>query len=448
MDNDYVIVIDGELYHHGTKGMKWGRRLYQNRDGSLTALGKKRYLNSDGTLNNRGKKMRKEEADALKAREAAVKKRESEARQKARQDAKKAELDARERALDSGKVPKSTKAAQKAAAAETKSMKDMTDAEIKAAISRKQLEDQYRQAFPEQIPKGKQIADKFLNEAIIPAAIKGGKDLLEKSIDKIAKKALADKVNPNSIEGLTKIKEKLALQKSIKELREGTVDERTKEYTLSRKKAEDAREDAAYTAGAENRRLKRLKERLGLEDDVTKIENDRKEAAATAAQEKANKKREKHRAKEEAKKAKQDAKDAARKAKEDAVQEKKRKEEMDKYNEYQDAYKKSIDIDAPNTSYHSKGGERTRTGKAVIAGLLGSPSDNNTSSTRSNSNVGETSTALISKIRTMTNGGSKTYAEIANQLGISVSTVQNYSRGRDTAYELLDRNGSSVMQYD
>lgn len=32
-----------ELYHHGTKGMKWGRRLYQHKDGSLTMLGRLRY---------------------------------------------------------------------------------------------------------------------------------------------------------------------------------------------------------------------------------------------------------------------------------------------------------------------------------------------------------------------------------------------------------------------
>lgn len=31
------------IVHSGTKGMKWGRRLYQNKDGSLTTLGRIRY---------------------------------------------------------------------------------------------------------------------------------------------------------------------------------------------------------------------------------------------------------------------------------------------------------------------------------------------------------------------------------------------------------------------
>lgn len=39
----YFLTTDGELYHHGIKGMKWGVRRFQNKDGTLTAKGKKRY---------------------------------------------------------------------------------------------------------------------------------------------------------------------------------------------------------------------------------------------------------------------------------------------------------------------------------------------------------------------------------------------------------------------
>lgn len=34
---------NNELYHWGVKGMKWGVRRYQNKDGSLTESGQKRY---------------------------------------------------------------------------------------------------------------------------------------------------------------------------------------------------------------------------------------------------------------------------------------------------------------------------------------------------------------------------------------------------------------------
>lgn len=43
---EYVIV-NGELRHAGIKGMKWGVRRYQNKDGSLTPAGKKRYAKEE-----------------------------------------------------------------------------------------------------------------------------------------------------------------------------------------------------------------------------------------------------------------------------------------------------------------------------------------------------------------------------------------------------------------
>ena len=38
-----VYRYSSELYHHGIKGQKWGKRRFQNPDGTLTKEGKARY---------------------------------------------------------------------------------------------------------------------------------------------------------------------------------------------------------------------------------------------------------------------------------------------------------------------------------------------------------------------------------------------------------------------
>lgn len=53
-----------ELYHHGVKGMKWGVRRYQNKDGSLTAAGQKRY-SEPGDNRERNKRIAKKVAAAV-----------------------------------------------------------------------------------------------------------------------------------------------------------------------------------------------------------------------------------------------------------------------------------------------------------------------------------------------------------------------------------------------
>lgn len=44
--------MEYELYHWGIKGMKWGIRRFQNKNGSLTPFGKKRYSEPHGDYTN------------------------------------------------------------------------------------------------------------------------------------------------------------------------------------------------------------------------------------------------------------------------------------------------------------------------------------------------------------------------------------------------------------
>lgn len=58
--SDYYISIDSDgkvICHHGIKGQKWGVRRFQNRDGSLTALGRAR----SGTRNDTSSEVSNEE---------------------------------------------------------------------------------------------------------------------------------------------------------------------------------------------------------------------------------------------------------------------------------------------------------------------------------------------------------------------------------------------------
>lgn len=187
MKDELTIALREELFHSGRKGMHWGVRLYQNKDGSLTPLGRIHYRKE------RKKQIKQELKDAAKAEK---------------------------RELKEAKKKKNT----------AQSLANMSDDELRAAIARKQLEAQYMSYMPKkEKSRGRKFAEKFIDEAVIPGLTSAGKDAIERTlkdittaqIDKAEKKR---KENPDAktLQKLRDTKEKLTLSDEIKKLREGT----------------------------------------------------------------------------------------------------------------------------------------------------------------------------------------------------------------------------------
>jgi hypothetical protein len=112
MANNYI-------YHHGVLGMKWGVRRYQNKDGSLTAAGKKRLADDD----------------------------------------------------DSNESKKSTETSSSSTPAK-KTIKDLSDDELRARINRLQMERQYSDLVKSLTPETKQKSSEFVNGYLKPATKK------------------------------------------------------------------------------------------------------------------------------------------------------------------------------------------------------------------------------------------------------------------------------------
>ena len=193
-----------ELYHHGTKGQKWGIRRYQNPDGSLTPAGKKRY----GTKAN----FEKVQKAKLVAKGKDPKTLKSKAREKANARTEKELAKYRKKA---GIKDEPETQHQK------KTIKDFSNEELKAMTDRMGIEKNFIDAKrnlasvqPQKANKGKEFAKDIFENAIKPAAINAGRDYIEKAM----KEALG--IEPDEMEILKKEAEKAGYKKKIYEARD------------------------------------------------------------------------------------------------------------------------------------------------------------------------------------------------------------------------------------
>lgn len=145
-----------ELYHFGVKGMKWGERRYQNKDGSLTVAGQRRY-DSDVAANAKRKKDKRLPEEGLKDPKRWV--REDNERTKGLVDA-------------TSRLNNDLKNANRESINRAKNnrpkmdLSNMTDKEMRDQINRAILERQYNDTFaPQKVSKGREFVSDALEIA-------------------------------------------------------------------------------------------------------------------------------------------------------------------------------------------------------------------------------------------------------------------------------------------
>lgn len=159
-----------DLMHYGTKGMKWGIRRYQNKDGSLTAAGKKRRAKLEAELDKLGGK----------------------------------------KSDNSDTSPK------------PKTANEMSDNELREAVNRLQLEKQFKQLqselHPKKVSAGKEFVSKLgkkLGDSTAEAVGNASKTFMEKKLKEVL--GVSDKKVKSALEKLQEQANEAEARKKIAE---------------------------------------------------------------------------------------------------------------------------------------------------------------------------------------------------------------------------------------
>lgn len=205
---------DTYLQHHGIKGMRWGIRRYQNKDGSLTPAGRRRV----------------------------------------------AQLDAEREALAGPKdKPKQ------------KTFREMSTDELREQINRRRMEKEYLELnkqvsdlAPQEVSLGKKIFSHLTSKVIVPAATDAGKKFLTDFLNKEGAKALgldknADVAKPlkDVVADMNLKKQKIELDKFFESYKQEQASKNKKKSApddSSKKKADDSGNDKTSDKAGESKK--------------------------------------------------------------------------------------------------------------------------------------------------------------------------------------------------
>lgn len=273
---EYEIYPINELYHHGVRGMKWGIRRYQNKDGSLTKAGKKRYDKEMAKVKAETKKIKNQQRTAAKLKKL--------------DDAKK-NLNDLKKGKDQKQVdPNEDIEVRKAKILESRSAKQLYDNahlfttnELMAAKTRLELERNIKNLEPATVDKGKEFTNKFVERADQVASTVQSGTKAYNSIARVYNSLFGNKngaslplINDNVNSKLDKFKEETEWMKAKNERKKAQEDANGKPKSdLDKLKEETARIDAEN----KNREAKRASREHDRKDQ-REAERDAKESAS------------------------------------------------------------------------------------------------------------------------------------------------------------------------